>query len=85
VIGFDDISLARATRPALTTIHQPIAAMGKSTVDLLLDALRSGAEFVPRNITLAMELVERKSCDRPGIRRERKGVDGKTKKHALTV
>jgi len=64
VIGFDDISLARAIRPALTTIHQPIAAMGKSTVDLLLDAMRSGSDFVPRNISLAMELMQRKSTGR---------------------
>jgi LacI family transcriptional regulator len=65
VIGFDDISLARVTRPALTTIHQPIAELGQSTVDLLLESMQSGRDFVPRNITLALDLVERSSCARP--------------------
>lgn len=61
VVGFDDISIARALRPALTTVHQPIAAMGQSAADLLLDAMQTGGGFVPRNVTLAMELVTRRS------------------------
>jgi DNA-binding LacI/PurR family transcriptional regulator len=64
VVGFDDISIACALRPALTTVHQPIAAMGQSAADLLLDAMRTGGEFVPRNVTLAMELVTRRSSEK---------------------
>jgi LacI family transcriptional regulator len=76
VVGFDDISIARALRPALTTVHQPIAVMGQSAADLLLDAMRTGREFVPRNVTLAMELVTRRSSDkaRRGGRTTRKEV-----------
>lgn len=74
VVGFDDISISRAFRPSLTTVHQPISAMGQSAANLLLEAMRSGSGFVPRNITLAMELVARRSSGKApiGRRRERR-------------
>ncbi len=36
VAGFDDIDLARATRPLLTTVRQPLAEMGRMAVSLLM-------------------------------------------------
>ena len=42
LVGFDDTILARATYPRLTTVAQPIAEMGKTVVDLLIDEIRLG-------------------------------------------
>ncbi|GGD47605.1 LacI family DNA-binding transcriptional regulator [Pseudoxanthomonas indica] len=40
VVGFDDSSAATTVWPALTTIHQPIASMAGTAVDVLLRAIR---------------------------------------------
>jgi LacI family transcriptional regulator, repressor for deo operon, udp, cdd, tsx, nupC, and nupG len=40
VVGFDDISFARYTVPALTTIAQPVREIGQETVRLLLGIVR---------------------------------------------
>jgi LacI family transcriptional regulator len=40
IAGFDDTPMAAAVWPALTTIHQPVAAMAKSAVDLVLEEIR---------------------------------------------
>lgn len=37
LIGFDDIHLATLVTPELTTIHQPISAMGRRAVEVILD------------------------------------------------
>jgi DNA-binding LacI/PurR family transcriptional regulator len=36
VIGFDDSALMNCTDPPLTTVRQPIDAMGRAAVDLLV-------------------------------------------------
>ncbi len=36
VIGFDDIAFSAHTRPALTTVRQPFAEMGRSATEMLL-------------------------------------------------
>ncbi len=61
VIGFDDIPQASATYPAVTTIAQPIAEMGRCAVRLLLD--RIAARDSPyQRIVLTTTVVERESC-----------------------
>ena len=40
VVGFDDTPTATTVWPELTTIRQPIAAMGESSIDLLLRSIR---------------------------------------------
>lgn len=40
VVGFDDTSAATTVWPELTTIHQPIASMADSAIDLLLRDIR---------------------------------------------
>ncbi|WP_267396593.1 MULTISPECIES: LacI family DNA-binding transcriptional regulator [unclassified Sphingomonas] len=40
VVGFDDLPLAAFFQPALTTIAQPTEAIGRRTVELLVDLLR---------------------------------------------
>ena len=40
VCGFDDTPVATTVWPELTTIHQPIAAMARAAVTLVLDEIR---------------------------------------------
>jgi LacI family transcriptional regulator len=35
VVGFDDAELARSVTPALTTVRQPLAELGRTAVSLL--------------------------------------------------
>ncbi len=63
IVGFDDIDLARATAPQLTTVHVPHRRMGSAAAKLLL-AMRKGAAK-PRSIVFDTELVMRGSLDRP--------------------
>ena len=47
VVGFDDSALMRCTDPPLTTVRQPIEAMGRAAVERLisqLDGDRDGAD-----------------------------------------
>jgi len=58
VVGYDDISFARYSRPALTTISQDAARAGRMLVSKLLD----GAGDEIRSERMATELVVRESC-----------------------
>jgi DNA-binding LacI/PurR family transcriptional regulator len=59
VIGFDDIPLAAASDPPLTTVHQPIADKGRVATRLLIRELDEGG---PRErIVLPTELIVRGS------------------------
>ena len=60
VVGFDDIAYARFMSPALTTIAQPMAEIGREAVRLLLDVLQGSAEQ-PESRTLPHELIVRDS------------------------
>lgn len=60
VIGYDDIELAKFMSPPLTTIHQPTDALGKLTIDTLLQRLEKQITE-PRTLELTPELVERDS------------------------
>lgn len=64
VIGFDDIRLARAYQPPLTTIRQPQEAIGQKTVEMLLEILSGDVEG-SRSVTLAHELIVRASTAPP--------------------
>jgi len=58
VIGFDDIALARLTRPRLTTIRQDIEGGARMLVDLLLRRM-AGAET--QSVQFAPQLVIRET------------------------
>src|SRR5205085_3285051 len=64
VVGFDDIRFARCMDPPLTTIAQPMRAIGEGTVRLLLDILEDDAE-APRSVTLPHTLTIRSSTAPP--------------------
>jgi signal transduction histidine kinase/DNA-binding LacI/PurR family transcriptional regulator len=60
VTGFDDIDLARLEIPALTTIHQPLDALGRLAVRTLRASILG--QKVPAVIHVASELRIRSSC-----------------------
>jgi LacI family repressor for deo operon, udp, cdd, tsx, nupC, and nupG len=60
LVGFDDIRYAQHLDPPLTTISQPMQAIGHEVVRLLLDVLAERVETV-RHVTLAHRLVVRAS------------------------
>jgi len=68
IVGFDDIRYSRHMEPALTTISQPMANLGRETVRLLLEILRDGT-MKPASVTLPHELVIRASTAAPSLRR----------------
>ncbi|THV33636.1 LacI family DNA-binding transcriptional regulator [Glycomyces buryatensis] len=57
--GFDDSAIATATRPALTTVRQPLAKVAEETVRLLI-ALMDEEEV--ESVTLPTQLVVRDSA-----------------------
>lgn len=64
IIGFDDIAGAAGAVPPLTTIAQPVEAMGETAVRLLIErTLEPGA--APQDVLLPVSLVERASCASP--------------------
>ncbi|WP_077037635.1 substrate-binding domain-containing protein [Pelomonas sp. KK5] len=60
IVGFDDLPAASQLHPALTTVRQPIAEMGRAAVNTLL-AVIAGLEVAARQVTLPTELVVRGS------------------------
>jgi LacI family transcriptional regulator len=64
VCGFDDTQLATTVWPELTTIHQPIVAMGKAAVSLIVEEIRAeraGAAPKPVHQLMKFTLVKRGS------------------------
>lgn len=61
LIGFEDLPLAQQTDPPLTTVSQPMEAIGKHLVGMLLDIMENGADPA-RRLIFPQELVVRQSC-----------------------
>jgi LacI family transcriptional regulator len=60
IAGFDDLDLARATSPQLTTVRQPLQEMGRMAVSLLVRLL-DRHEVEALHVELATELIVRGS------------------------
>jgi len=58
VVGFDDLPESQWRRPSLTTVQQPLQAMGATAVDLLLDESQSGSSPT----VIDCSTVIRRSC-----------------------
>ncbi len=58
LIGFEDLPLAQQTDPPLTTVSQPMGAIGKHLVGMLLDIMEHGAD-PPRRLIFPQELIIR--------------------------
>lgn len=70
VTGFDDITIARYLRPALTTVHVDAFAMGRAGAELLLTEIQSDEEVDPSSVVMPAELVVRESCGADPARAE---------------
>jgi DNA-binding LacI/PurR family transcriptional regulator len=66
VVGFDDIPEAQYFTPPLTTVRQNFAEMGRSSLRLLLEVMNGGGGEPPSRLTIAPELVVRRSTAPPG-------------------
>ncbi len=69
VAGLDDFPWADAFSPQLTTVAQPVRAIGEQAAHLLLERLDGRAKGKSRKVVLSGELKIRESCRRvPAVR-----------------
>jgi DNA-binding LacI/PurR family transcriptional regulator len=61
VVGYDDSPIAATTRPALSSVRQPVEEMGREMVHLLTGHIERTDGRVPRHVVLATELIARAS------------------------
>ena len=62
VVGFDDVLIAAVSHPPLTTVHQPLRAMGQAAASTLLKLIRNEIPHPhPSSIMVYPRLVVRKS------------------------
>ena len=64
VVGFDDTPQASWTTPQLTSVHQPLAGMGRMAVETVL-AMADGVQPASRHVQLATSLTVRDSTAAP--------------------
>ncbi|MGZ4410708.1 MAG: LacI family DNA-binding transcriptional regulator [Gaiellaceae bacterium] len=64
IVGFDDSARARIVTPTLTSVHQPLAEMGRLAVDLLTRIV-SGKPVDALQVELPTKLVVRESTAPP--------------------
>jgi len=64
VVGFDDVEHATIVTPALTTVRQPLAEMGRTAVSLLMRLLER-QRFETLHVELAVRLGVRDSTAAP--------------------
>ena len=61
LVAFDDQLWAAVTSPALTIVEQPIEALGREVVDLLLERIAAPLDDPPARRILPVRLIERES------------------------
>src|SRR5690242_5877851 len=66
VVGYDDSAFMNCTDPPLTTVRQPIEAMGKAAVALLVSQIENAAVY-PEELLFEPELVVRGSTGRAAV------------------
>ena len=64
VVGFDDIELASAVMPALTTVAQPIDEIAHDTTNRLIQRLKGDRQAANQRIILRAGLAARESTAR---------------------
>ena len=62
VVGYDDIPLASAMSPALTTVAQPVEDLATICTELLLSRIEEGVNGAPKRVVLDTKLIVRDSC-----------------------
>ena len=61
VTGFDGVVAGRLSSPPLTTVRQPMEAMGRLAVDILMGSLADPA-VPPVDRTLPVRMIVRRTC-----------------------
>jgi LacI family transcriptional regulator len=65
LVGFDDFDTADLLRPGITTVRQPVEALGRTAAEMLFERLMAGPTAVERpakQIVLPVDFVIRGSC-----------------------
>jgi LacI family transcriptional regulator len=62
VAGIDDSDWNIALRPRLTSVAQPVRAIGRQAIDWLIERMTSSTDFSPRSVQLEPTLIVRESC-----------------------
>lgn len=65
VVGFDDDPLAQWLTPPLSTVRQPLIAMGRRAVELL-DAQMTASVLPSERVVMPVEFIDRDSIASPG-------------------
>jgi LacI family transcriptional regulator len=68
IVGFDDTPMATTIWPALTTIRQPVAAMARKAIEMLLEEIRlraNGSSLGPQQHIVNFALIKRDSSAPP--------------------
>jgi LacI family transcriptional regulator len=60
ITGFDSLPASTMTRPAITSVRQPMRDLGRRTLDELRAVIDTGAP--PRDVVIPTEVVLRESC-----------------------
>jgi LacI family transcriptional regulator len=61
-ICFDDFSAATLVTPTITVVQQPVSDLGQKAAHMMLERLKATSETHTSKVTLATQLVIRKSC-----------------------
>lgn len=67
VIGFDSTAYCNELTPALTSIHQPLAQMGETAIDLLVAMIKDNS-ISPKHVVFPCSLDQRDSTSIPPCR-----------------
>jgi DNA-binding LacI/PurR family transcriptional regulator len=66
IVGFDNSPVARMTRPPLSTVMQPVEAMGREAAQVLAGLIADAAS-PPRHVVFATTLIVRESSSAPSV------------------
>ena len=61
IVGFSNDPIAEVIEPALTTVQQPVADIGRSAMHILLEAINKGDGYAPILKSLETTLIVRDS------------------------
>lgn len=61
IVGFSNEPSGEVIEPALTTVQQPVADIGRSAAGILLQAIKQGEDYVPEKKSLKTTLIVRES------------------------
>lgn len=64
IVGFSNDPISEVIEPALTTVQQPVADMGKAAMRILLDTIKAGTGFNPIHQSMKTSLIVRASSVR---------------------